>query len=631
LTTAAARTPRITAAWQRAAPVLSSSWFVGAIVAVAAWDVGMSTPTVGLDPSWVLGLYMAAHDGLHFGTQVIWTYGPLGFLAESSIAYPTLGGLALLYQSALLLALCVSLVWSLRRPLNLPIAAAVVYVTLAMLPGGQVVIVLAAIWSLAALAPDPPSYTRHVVAFGGGAFAAVECLVKLSEGPPILLMLAVALLAQPTRWRDLLRFAGTAVATFAALWFATGQGVGNLPDYFTSARQVIAGYSQAMGVDLQPHWYIFAAVEIVLMLVVWAAVAAAPGIRRAGAALVMAVAAFAAFKEGVVRFDEGHIVAFFVTATFLALAIPWRRALIPGGAVAFLVAAGVAVHVAEPPADGIVNPIPRLRGLESDVRYIVSSGRRNEEITNARAAMVSNYDLDPRTVALLRGHPVDVRPWEAAVVWAFGLDWRPEPVFQTYNAYTTALDRDNASFLASAAADQRILVTAPGALGDPPAIDGRKGSWEPPLATVTMLCRYAPLRTTTVWEVLGKVADRCGRLHALRSVNTTYGQTIAVPKAPPGAAVLAKVHGAGVSGLESLRTLFYRSDFRYATVNGATYRLVPGTAADGLLMSVPNAADFPGAFALSPDARQLALSGTSGDLRIDFYALPIRSLHRAGP
>lgn len=40
--------------------------------------------------------------------------------------------------------------------------------------------------------------------------------------------------------------------------------------------------------------------------------------------------------------------------------------------------------------------------------------------------------IDPATVALLRGHRVDVDPWEQSVAWLYGLDWQPVPVFQDY-------------------------------------------------------------------------------------------------------------------------------------------------------------------------------------------------------
>jgi hypothetical protein len=631
LTAATARLARMTAIWQRAAPVLTSSAFVGVLVAVAAWNVPLAAPSVGVDTSWPAGLYMATHAGFHFGTEVIWTYGPLGFLVQPSVIFRTLGVIAFLYQSALLVALCASLVWAVRRTFNLAVALLIVYVTVALGFKLEITLALAAIWCLAALAPSPPSYARHVVALGGGALGAIGCLVKLSLGPAILLMCGATLVALPTRWRDLARLAGSALATFTALWFATGQSLGNLPDYVSSAREVIVGYSQAMGLDAEPDWYIFAALEILVMLVAWSAVAAAPGKRRAAAGVVMALAAFAAFKEGVVRFDADHIAIYFATATALTLAIPWRRALAPAAIVTFALTGGLYLGVTSTSLGDALNPIHQVDGLRSEVRTVADSGRWSQAQAGVRASLQASYALDPATLGDLRGHTVDIWPWEDLAAWAYRLEWRPEPVFQSYQAYTSALDRDNATALASPEGPDRILRSAPAVSSINADVDGRNLAWDPPLATVAMLCHYAPLHTTARWQVLARVADRCGQLHPLRSVSATNGQTVKVPKSPPGTAVIAKVHGAGVSGIEALRTFFLRSNVRYAVINGTTpYRLVPGTAADGLLMSVPKRADFPGRnFNLSPDASLLSFAGTSGDLRIDFYALPIRSLPRA--
>ena len=98
---AATRLARITVVWQRAAPVLTSTWFVGVLVAAATWNVGFGTPVAGLDTSWVAGLYMATHAGLHFGSDVIWTYGPLGFLAQASVIYRALGVIWFAYMRSL--------------------------------------------------------------------------------------------------------------------------------------------------------------------------------------------------------------------------------------------------------------------------------------------------------------------------------------------------------------------------------------------------------------------------------------------------------------------------------------------------------------------------------------------------
>ena len=53
-------------------------------------------------------------------------------------------------------------------------------------------------------------------------------------------------------------------------------------------------------------------------------------------------------------------------------------------------------------------------------------------------------------LALLRGHTVAVEPYENQLAWAYRLKWRPLPVLQSYTAYTTGLDQEDASFAASA-------------------------------------------------------------------------------------------------------------------------------------------------------------------------------------
>src|SRR5205823_12643891 len=127
--------------------------------------------------------------------------------------------------------------------------------------------------------------------------------------------------------------------------------------------------------------------------------------------------------------------------------------------------------------------------------------------------------------------------------------------------------------------------------------------------------------------------DRCGATRLLGSVDSGYGRNVRVPRAGRNQVVFARIHGAGISGLERLRTLLYRSTFRNVVVNGgaAGYRLVPGTAADGLIMSAPRSVDFPVPYRLSPDVRTLELTGASGSLRFDFYAMPVRPLPRQVP
>src|SRR6188472_432191 len=57
--------------------VFGSLPFLGLIVALFTFPTFSLAPAPGLDPSWGAGLQMAAHDGLVFGREVVFTYGAL--------------------------------------------------------------------------------------------------------------------------------------------------------------------------------------------------------------------------------------------------------------------------------------------------------------------------------------------------------------------------------------------------------------------------------------------------------------------------------------------------------------------------------------------------------------------------
>jgi len=224
------------------------------------------------------------------------------------------------------------------------------------------------------------------------------------------------------------------------------------------------------------------------------------------------------------------------------------------------------------------------------------------------------------------------------VAWVYDLDWSPLPVFQNYSAYTAELDQLNADRIASDQGPERILRQNPAqGLSQYPTrtIDRRYPAWDPPAQALATLCNFAPLQTTGHWQLLGRVPDRCGVPELLDSVESSYGESVPVPQAPRGEVVLVRIHGAEVDGLESLRSLLYRAKFRYAVVDGErTYRLVPGTAADGLLLNGDAQVTGTGLLAQAPQAETIELTGLDGELRYDFYSMTVArsptTVNRAG-
>ena len=230
--------------------------------------------------------------------------------------------------------------------------------------------------------------------------------------------------------------------------------------------------------------------------------------------------------------------------------------------------------------------------------------------------------------------PVDARPWEIGLIWAYELQWRPLPVIQDYQAYTPALDRLNEGAL-TADDGPRYVLRHQGFDNSPAiGIDGRFTSFDVPLETLALVCRYRPVLTSSSYQLLAKAADRCGAPRPLGGTTAAYEEPVAVPRARPGEAIVARIDGAGPEGLELLRTLAFRAATRKIELNIGRARLAPENAESGLLLSLPPGADFPPPFAVAPGTSSFAISSadgplsSDGPLEIEFLAVPVRALQQ---
>src|SRR6516225_5909761 len=90
---------------------------VGAVVAAVAVPSLSIAPTVGWDDSWRVGIILAASHHVQWGPHLAFTYGPLGYLIESTVVSARLGYVALAFQILVRIALYLSLAFGLRRRL----------------------------------------------------------------------------------------------------------------------------------------------------------------------------------------------------------------------------------------------------------------------------------------------------------------------------------------------------------------------------------------------------------------------------------------------------------------------------------------------------------------------------------
>ena len=606
------------------------SWLVGLVVALLGWQVSLQAPVYGLDPSWWSGLYMASHEKMRFGTEIVFTYGPLGILREPWLFYPGLLSLIpFLYKAALFTGFCIALVAVLRRRIGWLFAALAALLLLLLLRQIELAVAISMLVSILIIERSPDDRVMPFLAIGGGLLAGIEMLGKLSAGPVVAVVLLLGLIGAHARMRDLIAYGAALVVSMGAFWLVTGQSLGDLPDFVSNSFQIVSGYGDAMTLyDQSPVINLVFVVVVALATIVWTLEGRYED-RRAdlAAGAITLVITFAFYKQAVIRSDGLHLSTFFALVALIWVAVPPRQRMLPLSLAGFAFFAITAALYANSvtPGPGF-NPVANLGSFLSETRTAFDTGRQEEEIAESRDELRSRYGLGPRLRAELGERPASVEPWEVMAAWAYELDWSPAPVFQNYSAYTSELDQLNAGVISSDSGPERILRHF-GRNPDYPerGIDQRLLAWDPPAQAVATFCHFRPVGASFEWQVLARTGNRCGPMVPAGSVDSSFGQSVAVPPPGPGEVVLVRIHGAGVHGLERLRSLVFRPKERRVQAGRGSYRLVPGTAGDGLMLRAgPGVPDASGRFSQVPRIRRLELTGTSGDLRFDFFRMKVR-------
>ncbi|HZQ80641.1 MAG TPA: hypothetical protein VFB25_01540 [Gaiellaceae bacterium] len=627
-------------------------WWAPASLVVAAvtWPAG-SLSTSALDAYWPVGLHLAAQEGLAPGRDVVFTYGPLAFLAFPVLVGTATAIAAFAFTAAVHLALVVVVLRTTAKRLPWPAALTCAVVAgAAPVPAADAPVLLVLAVCLASLADDTRVHLSRL-ALGGGALAALELLVKVNDGLVCLVLLAL------TVWRSrrasLLLAAGF-LASFAALWRVAGGRYGDLGTWARLSLHLLASYAQGMALrgpvrDLELS---------ALLLVALAAIAVAqtrtlPRLRGLATWLSLACFGFAFFKEGFVREDAAHETVFFAAFAVALLVVDWVE---PEVRLCALLLAAIALHGPGGSADAagetalgvvaawlaartfgrrriliVLAPVavaaglvfehglaalpasPSVSAVANEARLLASASQRGAMLAGERSDVRRREPLTAAMLASLRGHTVDVEPYGATIAWGYGLDWRPEGVVESYAAYDPALD----SYAARTLTAQRILQLPWS------GIDDHNALWQAPALVLAELCDYrVAAGDPSGATVLARTPSRCGSRHRLGTAYARLGVWLSVPKAAHSIVYASiAVHTTLANTVRSLvlRPAEVRIDAR--GTGGGTFGVVPATATDGLVLRLPHDRSLPQPAGGTAIAR-FRLTGAPS-ARVTFYALPL--------
>ena len=532
----------------------AARWQRGVAAAIAAlifWPQSSVDAGVGIDQSWQAGLALARAHDLAWGPEIVLApYGPLGFFQTTAYYSFDQSVLATIYQPIIVAALFLGITAALRQrhaPITSLIGAFVTTGTIAILHIGhawvpgmmypEMAVLAAFAWaSLPLLQHDPKRSTAFITCIVLGAVAGLQLLVKFNTGLTIVaIALAVSVLLD---WRAAGRHCAT-VTAFAASsviwWVLAGQRLGDLPAWLRSSAAMLSGYSEGQGVTLSLF-----AVPTVVVILAWIGtlcvmyVRGGPEIPRRFVVLLGLVTVITA-KTALVRCDQWRsfvLLGLIVVAVAITpLTGTRRRASVV--VVVTIVFVGLS---AELPLVALGRPHRIVAAVQAPVQAVdrlvtlALPGHVDQRVEQAKTRQRALYAIPDRFIKTIGSGTVHIDPNETSAVWAYNLAWRPPPVFQTYVAYTPALDGLNSESLATG--PQFVLSRLS---PDSPAIgtDGRLGVQESPRYSHALLCNFTMSGVENRWALFTRTGPHCGPLIALSQVSVRGNNVITVP-APSG-------------------------------------------------------------------------------------------------
>jgi len=486
------------------------------LLVVISWIVMPSVPYpsgVGLDSSWVFGVNMGHSEKMIFGRDIIFTYGPLGYLvvptfpeAEPWAVFTFEWGMALVTAYALW-KLCKTAAHWTTVGLYLGVFWVASVFTFELTNERMLAAIIAIALVVASRVDTGPWIDLGILFFCAG----VALLIKFNLGgiaSGVALYLGTWLLwrhrsATPRIWKPaamaLIVFPVTLIGLY---WILDGAPWG-IAAFLRNSAEIARGYSEGMSWPASLGVAVDALASLFVLLLVIPLLASETR-RVLWAVPPVFVISFLCFKSALVR-EDAHALPFqfeIAVAALLLVAFaptPRNRILVGAFATASLALGIVTVKQMWPmflPSD-----LDRLKGhaAVTNLNGYLHWKTTVATLEAATSQALTRDQLPAEFLPYVTGKRVNAYPWEIAAIRANHLRWQPLPVIQAYSAYTPALDGLNAHALEDAAGPEDILL----AWG---TIDGRAPLYETPQSWRALLNWYDLQLTSPRVYVLGRRA-----------------------------------------------------------------------------------------------------------------------------
>jgi hypothetical protein len=546
-------------------------------------------PAPGIDNSWLTGLNIAFSRGMQFGKDIVFTFGPLGFLFMP--CFCDVNHWVIVYLCGLLVHFVLVLLVFLLLPkitnskLAFILGSASLLLILPFLRIDERLIPIALLL-LAFAMTSQVSLKRSWLIAAMSLCLALTSSIKFSATISSAGIMGAAALIFTYR-RQFLNLGIMVLSylfAFMGIWILTGQHIANLIPYLHNSIEIATGYNQAMMCSgpnrIGPNLIVvagIAGISFFYLLFAYGVIT-----RKRGLVVFMLpflVFAFMTFKFGFVRHDSSHFFVFFSIMPFL---FGWiylaHKQDLPRllSVLLLIVCCAMASFI-------FTQNLYISQNVKSNLAAIKllthGSSYRQSLAEEYKQDLRKQYNLSSAFVADIGKDRIDIVPWEINLLYAYDMNWSPRPIFQSYSAYTKALDLLNASYYENSAPDMLLYTVR--------SIDHRYAVFDEPATFREILRNYEPVSAESgVILLRKKVKSASFRRRTISSIEANIGKPIQIPKTNGYLFANIRIEN---SLLGKAAAIVYRGEPMYVilvTDKGQSgYRFVPSTAQNGIFIS----------------------------------------------
>lgn len=552
-----------------------------------------------LDSSWAAVVAHGYLQEMHWGSDLVFTYGPLGFITPYLDYAPEVFDRYMAAQ-ALFGLLFASTFWLALHDIK-PVQCTTLAVTLLVLgcylPGDAAWLITVGLSLIVArrISSRRQGMATSFVIVLISLLPSFLPLIKISLLPLWLIWLVAGafLVRRRGQYREILLHVLLAIALPIVWWHLCGQSFSDIPAYISNGILIAKGYATAMATPPSTSTtdslgFVALTLAVTVLFVQYRQSARCQPDLVLGVALAVCLTVI--FKAAYTRADYLHTPIFSISCAVVLCVAPFHvappqadqeRTSVEVMRMVFALVAWLAISISTPWGGLWSATLATQSHLFSATRILIVREDIVADLSRRREILNSRVNL-PILKQAIGNATVDVFSFEQIAGLANRLNLSPRPVFQSYSAYTSQLAKLNDDFYTSDKAPYWVLFKLQ-------TIDSRLPLEDDSLAVPRILATYESVMTERGFLLMRRKAGRtCNAPVYGPEQNLRIGDMVTLPNKGSSAWWLRS--RVKLSALGKVKSLILRSptlQIAVHTTDGQTrkYRLLPDIAASGFIVS----------------------------------------------